>query len=121
MLTGKTRNRQEVIESFRKDEECRVFLISLKAGGTGLNLTEAGYVLMLDPWWNPASEDQAVHRAHRIGQQKPVIAYRFISKNSIEEKILKLQEKKKKLFKDFIPTENPLDNISKEEVKELFE
>ena len=120
LLTGSTRNRKEVINTFRKDPERQVFLISLKAGGVGLNLTEAGYVLVLDPWWNPASEQQAIHRAHRIGQNKPVIAYKFITQGSIEEKILKLQEKKRNLYKKFIPSANPLKDLTQEEVRGLF-
>jgi len=102
MLTGNTSNRKAVVEEFQKNESCQVFLISLKAGGTGLNLTAADYVFMLDPWWNPAAEQQAISRAHRIGQTKPVFVYRFISENSIEEKIIQLQEKKAELADIFV-------------------
>src|SRR5581483_1992245 len=90
-LDGKTRDRSAAVEKFRTDEECRVFLISLKAGGLGLNLTEAEVVFLLDPWWNPAVEAQAIDRTHRIGQSRPVFAYRLVSKDTVEEKVLDLQ------------------------------
>ncbi len=96
-LDGRTRNRPERIESFRGGE-APVFLISLKAGGFGLNLTEADYVFILDPWWNPASESQAIDRTHRIGQDKPVNVYRLVSADTIEEKVVALQERKRDLF-----------------------
>ncbi|MEM7516500.1 MAG: DEAD/DEAH box helicase, partial [Planctomycetota bacterium] len=96
-LDGSTRKREEVVERFQTDEDCRVFLISLKAGGHGLNLTAADYVFILDPWWNPAAEAQAIDRAHRIGQTRPVFAYRFIAKDTVEEKIAELQESKRRL------------------------
>jgi superfamily II DNA or RNA helicase len=93
-LTGSTNNRSEVVENFQKDEDACVFLLSLKAGGSGLNLTAASYVILYDPWWNPAVEAQAIDRAHRIGQTQPVMAYRMITKSTIEEKIMLLQQKK---------------------------
>ena len=96
-LDGQTRNRAEVVERFQTEPECNLFLISLKAGGTGLNLTAAGYVFLLDPWWNPAVEAQAIDRAHRIGQNKPVFAYRMIARDTVEEKILELQRSKRKI------------------------
>ncbi|WP_028279856.1 DEAD/DEAH box helicase [Arthrobacter sp. H5] len=96
-LDGSTRKRGDVIEQF-KDGNAPVFLISLKAGGFGLNLTEADYCFLLDPWWNPASEAQAVDRTHRIGQTKNVMVYRMVSKDTIEEKVMKLKEQKAKLF-----------------------
>jgi len=96
-LDGSTRRRGEVIERF-KGGASPVFLISLKAGGFGLNLTEADYVFMLDPWWNPASESQAVDRTHRIGQTKNVMVYRMIANDTVEEKVLALQQKKAALF-----------------------
>ncbi len=120
MLTGATGNREEVVSRFQNDADCRVFLISLKAGGVGLNLTAADYVFILDPWWNPAAETQALSRAHRIGQDKNVFIYRFISSDTIEEKILRLQERKSTLVETFISSHNPLKNISKEEIIELF-
>ena len=96
-LDGRTRNRQEKVERFQTDTDCRLFLISLKAGGVGLNLTAADYVFILDPWWNPAVEAQAVDRVHRIGQTRPVFAYRLIARGTVEEKILELQGNKKQL------------------------
>ena len=96
-LDGSTRSRRAVIDGFRSGEQ-PVFLISLKAGGFGLTLTEADYVFLLDPWWNPAAEAQAVDRTHRIGQQNPVMVYRMISEGTIEEKVLALQERKARLF-----------------------
>ncbi|MGZ8164689.1 MAG: DEAD/DEAH box helicase, partial [Methylobacter sp.] len=95
-LTGQTRNRDEAIEQF-KSGEVNVFLISLKAGGVGLNLTEADTVIIYDPWWNPAVETQAADRAHRIGQDKPVFVYKLITENTVEEKILAMQERKRML------------------------
>ncbi len=96
-LDGQTRNRGEVVERFQTDPDCNLFLVSLKAGGTGLNLTAAGYVFLLDPWWNPAVEAQAIDRTHRIGQTQPVFAYRMIAEDTVEEKILELQRSKRKL------------------------
>ncbi|MDF1561037.1 MAG: SNF2-related protein [Bacteroidales bacterium] len=118
MLTGSTRNREGVIESFRRDKSIRVFLISLKAGGVGLNLTEADYVFILDPWWNPASEIQALSRAHRIGQEKRVFVSRYISEETIEEKILRLQDRKSKLAGTFAGMHNPFEEL---DVKEMIE
>ncbi len=120
MLTGGSINREVIVKAFQDNPECKVFLISLKAGGVGLNLTAADYVFILDPWWNPASESQAMNRAHRIGQDKNVFVYRFISENSIEEKIQKLQEKKSKLADTFIGSNNPMKDISKKELEDLF-
>jgi len=105
-LDGKTRKRQAVVEQFQNDDTHPIFLISLKAGGLGLNLTRAPYVFLLDPWWNPAVEAQAIDRAHRIGQTKTVFAYRLIAKDSVEEKILKLQESKKELADSIITSDN---------------
>jgi SNF2 family DNA or RNA helicase len=94
-LDGQTQNRDERVRRFQEDPECRVFLVSLKAGGLGLNLTAAEYVFLLDPWWNPAVEMQAIDRAHRIGQTRQVIAYRLIAKDTIEDRVLELQERKR--------------------------
>ncbi len=121
MLTGASTKREEIVKAFQDNPECKVFLISLKAGGTGLNLTAADYVFILDPWWNPASEEQAVNRAHRIGQEKNVFVFRFISENSIEEKIQHLQEKKTKLAEAFVTSNNPLKNIDRKQLEKLFE
>ncbi len=107
-LDGKTRDRQERVERFQNDAECRLFLISLKAGGVGLNLTAADYVFILDPWWNPAVEAQAVDRTHRIGQVRQVFAYRLITRDTVEEKVLQLQETKRQLADAIIGAENSL-------------
>lgn len=120
LLTGKTTKREKVIKSFQEDSENRIFLISLKAGGVGLNLTSADYVFILDPWWNPAAENQAINRAHRIGQDKKVFVYRFITEGSIEEKIQLLKEHKTSLAEKFVNSNNPFQAISKEEIVNLF-
>lgn len=96
-LDGQTRDRKKRVERFQSDEKCGVFLISLKAGGLGLNLTSADYVFLLDPWWNPAVEAQAIDRAHRLGQNRNVFAYRMIVRDTVEEKIAELQSKKRQL------------------------
>lgn len=107
-LDGATRDRQARVERFQNDEKCRIFLISLKAGGLGLNLTAAEYVFILDPWWNPAVEAQAVDRTHRIGQTCPVFAYRLIARDTIEEKVLQLQNSKRDLAASIIGADNSL-------------
>ncbi|MCK5774788.1 MAG: DEAD/DEAH box helicase [Bacteroidales bacterium] len=122
-LDGKsTKNqRQESVENFQTNENIRVFLVSLKAGGTGLNLTAADYVFLVDPWWNPAVEEQAIDRCYRIGQDKKVFAYRMICKDTVEEKILKLQNKKKKIASDIIQTdENIMKTITSDDIRDLF-
>lgn len=96
-LDGRTRDRDKRVERFQTDPDCRLFLVSLKAGGVGLNLTAAEYVFLLDPWWNPAVEAQAIDRSHRIGQTKPVFAYRLIARGTVEEKVLELQQSKREL------------------------
>ncbi len=116
-----TRERERAIKKFQEDEDCKVFLISLKAGGVGLNLTAADYVYIVDPWWNPAVEQQAIDRTHRIGQTKNIFAYRMICKDSIEEKILMLQERKLSLAKDLITDESGfLKKLSREDVEFLL-
>ncbi|MFN0053660.1 MAG: SNF2-related protein [Planctomycetales bacterium] len=107
-LDGQTRNRKDHIARFQTDPACGVFLISLKAGGLGLNLTAADYVFLLDPWWNPAVELQAIDRAHRIGQTRQVFAYRLICRNTVEEKIADLQNKKKQLADAILQADNNL-------------
>jgi superfamily II DNA or RNA helicase len=107
-LDGRTRDRKSKVERFQNDPDCRLFLISLKAGGQGLNLTAADYVFILDPWWNPAVEAQAVDRAHRIGQTNPVFAYRLIAKDTVEEKILQLQGEKRKLAEAIVSADGNL-------------
>ncbi len=104
-LDGSTTNRQDKVDKFQTDEDIKLFLISLKAGGVGLNLTAADYVIHVDPWWNPAVEMQATDRAHRIGQDKPVFVYKLLMRDSVEEKILQLQERKRTLVKNLISTE----------------
>src|SRR5699024_4113637 len=116
-LTGKTRKRQEQVEAFQEDDDVRVFLISLKAGGTGLNLTKAEYVFIVDPWWNPAVENQAIDRAYRIGQVNNVVAVRLITPDTIEEKIMQLQDRKKQLVEDLIHTDSGFfKQLSKEDL-----
>jgi len=121
-LTGSRnhRQREQAVKDFQTRRACSVFLISLKAGGVGLNLTAADYVFILDPWWNPAAEMQALSRAHRIGQENQVFVYRFISNDSIEEKILRLQERKRELAETFVTSNNPLKSLSENELLELF-
>lgn len=121
ILTGATRDRAKVISEFTNNESNKVFLISLKAGGTGLNLTAADYVFILDPWWNPAAENQAISRAHRIGQEKKVFVYRFITSESIEEKILQLQERKSAIADMFINNNNPFRGMNQVDIKNLFD
>ena len=120
MLTGASTQREKIVNSFQLDPENKIFLISLKAGGVGLNLTAADYVFILDPWWNPASEMQALNRAHRIGQNKNVFVYRYITSNSIEEKIVRLQEKKSRLADIFISSNNPLKDIDIQQILNII-
>jgi len=123
ILTGETsqKRRKEVIEEFQNQDDRNLFLISIKAGGVGLNLTQADYVFILDPWWNPAVESQAINRTHRIGQKNNVFAYKFITRHSIEEKILKLQEEKSIIASELVNENNPFKNFTNEEIKELFD
>lgn len=120
-LDGSTKKRGEIVDEFQHDENLKVFLISIKAGGVGLNLTQADYVFILDPWWNPAVEQQAIDRTHRIGQDKKVFIYKFITKDSVEEKILSLQNRKKRLANSLITTEESfIKSLSKEDIQELL-
>ncbi len=120
-LDGSTQDRQSVIRGFR-DGEATAFLISLKAGGFGLTLTEADYVFVLDPWWNPAAEAQAIDRAHRIGQRKPVTVYRLVSAGTIEEKVVALQERKRDLFQRVVDDGGALSGaITADDVKDLLD
>ncbi|TLV02676.1 DEAD/DEAH box helicase [Dyadobacter luticola] len=107
-LTGQTKDRAAKVENFQNNPDVRVFLISMKAGGTGLNLTEADYVYIIDPWWNPAVENQAIDRSYRIGQKKNVIAVRLICPDTIEEKMMELQESKKDLANDLVKTDTSI-------------
>jgi SNF2 family DNA or RNA helicase len=121
LLTGQTKKRKEVVNEFQEDDTIRVFLISLKAGGMGLNLTQADYVFLMDPWWNPAVENQAIDRAYRIGQDKKVVAVRFITPNTIEEKILELQKRKQELIGDLVHTDvSTLKQLNRKELIDLL-
>jgi hypothetical protein len=120
-LDGKTRNRQAKVERFQNDPDCKLFVISLKAGGVGLNLTAAEYVFLLDPWWNPAVEAQAIDRTHRIGQTKPVFAYRIIAKDTVEEKVLELQNTKRNLADAILTADNStLSSLKREDLEMLL-
>jgi len=120
-MTGATRNRQEIVNKFQTDSRINVFLMTLKTGGHGLNLTAADTVFIFDPWWNVAAEDQAIDRTHRIGQDRTVFSYKLISKGTIEEKIITLQERKKRLFDDFItPGESITRNLNESDISYIF-
>ncbi|MBC8053565.1 MAG: DEAD/DEAH box helicase [Sphingobacteriaceae bacterium] len=120
-LDGSTQNRGQVVEEFQQNSDIKLFLISLKAGGVGLNLTEADYVFMLDPWWNPAVEQQAIDRTHRIGQKKKVFIYKFITKDTVEEKILALQNRKRSVAESLITTEESfVKSLSAEDIREIL-
>ena len=120
-LDGATKDRQAEVDRFQTKQEISVFLISLKAGGVGLNLTAADYVFILDPWWNPAVENQAIDRSHRIGQQRTVFYYKFITKDTIEEKILRLQRQKAQLSDDIIAVEEDIyKTLEAEDLQELI-
>lgn len=121
-LDGQTRGRKKVVDEFQNNEECGIFLISLKAGGLGLNLTAAEYVFLLDPWWNPAVEAQAIDRAHRVGQTKNVFAYRLICRDTVEEKILELQKQKRELAETILEAEagSPLKEMTTEDLELLL-
>jgi len=122
-LDGKTRDRKARVEHFQDDPACPVFLISLKAGGLGLNLTAADYVFLLDPWWNPAVEAQAIDRAHRVGQTRTVFAYRLICRDTVEEKIAELQKQKRELADAILAgddSSNVLKDLSVEDLELLF-
>ena len=120
-LDGQTRDRAERVERFQNDPDCSVFLISLKAGGLGLNLTAADYVFLLDPWWNPAVEAQAIDRAHRVGQTRQVFAYRLICRGTVEEKIAELQNQKRDLADAILEANNSvLKDLSTEDLELLL-
>jgi superfamily II DNA or RNA helicase len=120
-LDGRTRDREEHVRRFQEDDQCRLFLISLKAGGLGLNLTAAEYVFLLDPWWNPAVEAQAIDRTHRIGQSRNVFAYRLVARDTVEEKILDLQKTKRELADAIITADNAvLSGLSRENLELLL-
>ena len=120
-LDGSTKNRGEIVADYQENDNLKVFLISIKAGGVGLNLTQADYVFILDPWWNPAVEQQAIDRTHRIGQEKKVFIYKFIAKDTVEEKILALQNRKKRLASSLITTEESfIKSLTKEDIREIL-
>jgi SNF2 family DNA or RNA helicase len=120
-LDGSSTDRKDQVERFNKDPHLKVFLISIKAGGLGLNLTEADYVFILDPWWNPAVEAQAVDRAHRIGQKKKVFTYKFITRDTVEEKILTLQKRKLKLTTELITTEESfMKQLTRDDISQIL-
>jgi superfamily II DNA or RNA helicase len=120
MLTGSTIHRERVVEAFGQDPNASVFLISLKAGGTGLNLTAASYVILFDPWWNPAVEAQAIDRTHRIGQDRTVIAYRMLSEDTVEDKIWELQQKKAALARDVLGEDGFARTMTREDLDYLL-
>ncbi len=120
-LDGQTRDRERRVARFQHDEACPLFLVSLKAGGLGLNLTAADYVFLLDPWWNPAVEAQAIDRAHRIGQERPVFAYRLIAADTVEERIIELQARKRQLADAIISADNSgLAGLTREDLELLL-
>ena len=120
-LDGKTKNRAQCVERFQNEPDLDVFLISLKAGGTGLNLTAATYVFLLDPWWNPAVEAQAIDRTHRIGQSRSVLACRLVARDTVEERILELQERKRHLADSIIQADRGLlQNLGREDLELLL-
>ncbi|WP_413667920.1 SNF2-related protein [Mucilaginibacter sp. Mucisp86] len=120
-LTGQTRKREQAVNEFQNDPGIRVFLISLKAGGTGLNLTEADYVYLVDPWWNPAVENQAIDRCHRIGQDKKIVAVRLICPGTIEEKIMVMQQSKKDIANTLIKPDSTItSSLSKDDLLDLL-
>jgi SNF2 family DNA or RNA helicase len=120
-LDGATRDRQARVQSFEQDAGCKLFLISLKAGGVGLNLVSADFFFLLDPWWNPAVEAQAIDRTHRIGQTRHVFAYRLIARDTVEEKVLDLQANKRLLADTVINQDNSLlSQMGRKELEYLF-
>ncbi len=120
MLTGATIDREKAVNKFKNNSDINVFMMSLKAGGVGLNLVEADYVFICDPWWNPAAEQQAIDRAHRIGQSKNVIVYKFLARDTVEEKIVKLQNRKKALSESIIDSTRKFNSINRTIVDLLF-
>jgi len=120
LLTGQSTNREKIVRDFQEDEAASVFLISLRAGGTGLNLTAASYVVLFDPWWNPAVEAQAIDRTHRIGQDKTVIAYRLVASGTVEEKIFELQQRKAALARDLLGEDGFARSLSRDDLDFLL-
>ena len=120
ILTGETKERQAVVQNFQEDGNAAVFLLSLRAAGTGLNLTNASYVVLYDPWWNPAVEAQAIDRSHRIGQTRTVNAYRLIAPGTVEEKIWDLQQRKAQAIADVLGEEGFARSLSQTDLEYLF-
>jgi SNF2 family DNA or RNA helicase len=120
-LDGSTKDRQERIDRFNAKDGPPLFFISLKAGGTGLNLTGADYVIHFDPWWNPAVEQQAIDRVHRIGQTKPVFSYKLITTGTVEQKIVAMQERKRCLAEGVLSSDDEMGKVlTEKEIAELF-
>ena len=120
-LDGASKDRFEQVDRFNNSPNIPIFLISLKAGGTGLNLTSADYVIHYDPWWNPAVESQATDRTHRIGQTRQVFSYKLICQNTVEEKILKLQDAKRNVAEAIIPGQETWKSLTREDLEMLFD
>ena len=120
ILTGQTKDRQQVVSAFQSDTSAGVFLLSLRAAGTGLNLTNASYVVLYDPWWNPAVEAQAIDRSHRIGQTQTVNAYRLIAPGTVEEKIWELQQNKAQTIADVLGEEGFARSLTATDLEYLF-
>jgi len=120
-LDGSTKDRGEVVDAFQEDTDVDVMLLSLRAGGTGLNLTAADHVFLLDPWWNPAVEDQAADRAHRIGQEKPVFVHRLVSLDTVEERILELQQAKRAIAEAALGGATPGSRLTREDLMSLLQ
>jgi SNF2 family DNA or RNA helicase len=120
ILTGETKARQDVVNAFQADLNSSIFLLSLRAAGTGLNLTNASYVVLYDPWWNPAVEAQAIDRSHRIGQTRTVNAYRLITPGTVEEKIWELQQRKAQTIVDVLGEEGFARSLTRTDLEYLF-
>ena len=120
-LDGATTNRKAIVEAFQSDDGPPVLLASLKAGGTGLNLTAADHVFLVDPWWNPAAEDQAADRAHRIGQERPVMVYRLVTRDTVEERILALQNSKRNLADAALGEADQATSLTRDDLLALLE
>ena len=120
-LDGATTNRKDVVNGFQNDDGPPVLLASLKAGGTGLNLTAADHVFLVDPWWNPAAEDQAADRAHRIGQERPVMVYRLVARDTVEERILALQQSKRSLADAALGEADQATSLTRDDLLALLE
>ena len=119
-MDGQTKNRLERVDKFNNSSTIKLFLLSLKAGGVGLNLTGADTVVIYDPWWNPSVEAQAADRTHRIGQTRPVTSLKLVLRNSIEEKILELQNRKRQMFNDIMPSSSYFRSLSDSDLEFLL-